>query len=477
MQIFHTVLPVKETFSKDMYMAYLHQWIAGSPHYGLKEVSWKPQDGYNKTYKSETKNVTFSISDLEKECVTAARLASTDDNNLVWITDIVFNQSQHVISIWMNREAGEDVIAFSKHYKIPYFIKMLVQNDVLRKDGHLPITDEYIKITLQNCSDFESVLRKNSNNKLPVVYLSKAPNGHYLADPFRLARQLQGIAHVLVEADAHITPHLQSCCDGKNAYSGGIGIYYPGTLRRDYRFIPKYIHEDSIEYKIRDEVVEYLNQQRRLPLQTWEGIQNEKSKLKQAELYSRLSDFKAREQKTLLANKEIEELFDDQNNQLAEYEEQLDSQANKIAALELELYGLRNKLNRQDSMPLLYTGEEKELYNGEIRDVVLDVLAKANNNRHTRRNDIIDDILENNGYDQQQENRKNHIKAILDGYKRMTPNIRRDLQDFGFTIKDDSKHYKLIYFNDSRYFATMSKTGSDHRGGANLASEIINKML
>ena len=120
MQIFHTVLPVKETFSKDMYMAYLHQWIAGSPHYGLKEVMWTSQDGYNLTYKSANLKVIFSISDLEKECVTAARLASTDENNLVWITDIVFNQSQHVISIWMNREAGEDVIAFSKHYKIPY---------------------------------------------------------------------------------------------------------------------------------------------------------------------------------------------------------------------------------------------------------------------------------------------------------------------------------------------------------------------
>ena len=34
------------------------------------------------------------------------------------------------------------------------------------------------------------------------------------------------------------------------------------------------------------------------------------------------------------------------------------------------------------------------------------------------------------------------------GYKTLTPPIRSALEEFGFRITDDSKHYKLVYRGD-----------------------------
>jgi len=48
----------------------------------------------------------------------------------------------------------------------------------------------------------------------------------------------------------------------------------------------------------------------------------------------------------------------------------------------------------------------------------------------------------------------------------------RALETLGFSISDDGKHYKLTYMGDERYVFALPKSGSDHRGGLNAASDI-----
>ena len=42
---------------------------------------------------------------------------------------------------------------------------------------------------------------------------------------------------------------------------------------------------------------------------------------------------------------------------------------------------------------------------------------------------------------------------------------------------DDGKHIKLIFMDDDRYIGTLSKTGSDHRGGDNTAHDMISQIF
>jgi hypothetical protein len=64
------------------------------------------------------------------------------------------------------------------------------------------------------------------------------------------------------------------------------------------------------------------------------------------------------------------------------------------------------------------------------------------------------------------------LKELLRGSKGIDAKIRRGLEEMGFSIAGDGRHYKLVFQDDDRYTFTLPKTGSDHRGGLNAASDI-----
>ena len=55
--------------------------------------------------------------------------------------------------------------------------------------------------------------------------------------------------------------------------------------------------------------------------------------------------------------------------------------------------------------------------------------------------------------------------------------MKKDLENLGFTIIEEGKHFKLVYYGDNRYMTTAAKTPSDTRTGSNLAAGIIRDML
>lgn len=127
----------------------------------------------------------------------------------------------------------------------------------------------------------------------------------------------------------------------------------------------------------------------------------------------------------------------------------------------------------------LYLGEERDFYLGEIRGIILDVLSDYQKKCHkeTRRDHIIRDLLENNDYNKLPAKKKDKIKKILKGYRTMTGSLKKQLEDLGFEISEDGKHYKWTYFGDHRYVETVAKTSSDSRAGLNIASYIENLIL
>ena len=66
----------------------------------------------------------------------------------------------------------------------------------------------------------------------------------------------------------------------------------------------------------------------------------------------------------------MDAVFDEQ---LSEQAKTIEEQNRRIIALEQENHGLRNKIDGMDELPLLYFGEEDELYDGEIREIELEI--------------------------------------------------------------------------------------------------------
>ena len=62
-------------------------------------------------------------------------------------------------------------------------------------------------------------------------------------------------------------------------------------------------------------------------------------------------------------------------------------------------------------------------------------------------------------------------------YKSLTGTLRQQLVELGFKIAEEGKHYRLTYYGDNRYKTTLSKSGSDHREGKNIALTILKNMM
>lgn len=212
-----------------------------------------------------------------------------------------------------------------------------------------------------------------------------------------------------------------------------------------------------------------MNSQLRELLDSWNGIQNAKLQLRNNKLFT--------EHKNVKDENQI--LYDTFDEQLKENEECINNLNKEILMLRHENQGLRNKVANMQSLPLIFYGEESDFYEGEIREIVMEVLREyvKNYNENSRREHIILDLLENNTFNMVPEERKEKIKRVLKGYTNMSNTMKRDLEDMGFSVSGDGKHYKLTYFEDNRYVATMAKTCSDGRAGNNLASVISKKMF
>ena len=90
---------------------------------------------------------------------------------------------------------------------------------------------------------------------------------------------------------------------------------------------------------------------------------------------------------------------------------------------------------------------------------------------------MLEDILAKNECQRMAAARATDLKVLLKGFKCVTAPMKRSLQDLGFEFRESTKHYKLVYYGDDRYIATLSKTPSDARSGMNLASSMIKTML
>lgn len=130
---------------------------------------------------------------------------------------------------------------------------------------------------------------------------------------------------------------------------------------------------------------------------------------------------------------------------------------------------------------ILNVGNEPEMYEHETEEILLDVIAKyiADHPNELRRVDVLTSLLEaNKQRSTNAEKKRQRIKSALKGVSTMNASLKKDLQDLGCIVMDGKKHYKIRLNGDTRYQATMAKTGSDgNRGGNNLASEIIKIMF
>ncbi len=470
MLIFSTKLPVKETFTKQKFFELVVRWNQDSPHHRIDGIEW---DGGCRHRWGDMKNM---LEITEYDDVAAAHFVQSEQLGVHWTTEFILHTGRQEIGIYLSREATENTVYFHKEFKPPYFLKLLMRENVLGADVGLSISgyphsfgaiaDERQVLT-QLCLEDDGIFR------LPVVYLTRDWfTEHCVIDEGELARRLCGVAHVLVESDKDVSRALKDICNGQNVYNGGMAIYFPSVSATAKRFVP---YEGMDTEKVMTQMVRmifrYMNQQKRERIDTWDGIQMLQMRRQAEQL---LVEKRRLEENRKQTSKDKDEYWD----AYVQAQTQVEALTEQNERLQNEIAVLRARMDSMGENPLLYYGREEDFYQGEILEFVRAALSEKlrrlpeEKDNPLRCADVLQDLLNANECEEIQEQRQAELKRVLKGYRTLTPDIRRTLIDMGFKITSDGKHHKLTYYGKDRYTVTMAKSGSDYRGGDNLFSEI-----
>lgn len=437
-------------------------WLQGSPHTEFSDDDLTELLRVEETVQRkggeaiELRTVTSLVEE------SAGIRYSKREKSLQWTTTAIFSRKDN--ECWL----GIRVECDSNHpsARIPPGKKPLLPKIILRElggglDGYLKVSNSPLNLDNADIDVAAGLISGKLDCYLPIVYVSSSFQGEYVIDPERMAIQLEGMAHVVVEPNRPFSVRLQEEVKSENVYGGAVGVYWPdGGGRRAFFSGPQFDSAGSIAHAILDEVRIALTNRRPLRRCTWAYLQQTASHRKLEQLRISGSD----ELKTYI------ETFD---KEIRAKDDQLADAESEIARLRNELRILEARSPAGGSS-LLRNGKEQDFYPEETYSIVREALEDACTRvpGDSRRLHILEGILEANAPSEGSRRLRIMLKKLLRGSRGMNKKIRSGLEEFGFSIRSDGKHYKLIFQGDDRYTFTLPKSGSDHRGGLNSASDI-----
>lgn len=460
---FFTEFPVTSECDTISFLAETKEWILKSPHTSFKDCDL--------SYMNEIKEESFStenqkISIIQDSKGNIAFKNIIQDRSLEWSTTIVRSSiNGHIwVSIRTSVESSSPIIRLPAAKK-PIICKTLISKFSGAPDGELQVKNEPHFLTEEDLDIAAKIINSQCENRLPIVYVSTPFRGELEIDVRRLAYDLSGMAHIMVEPSRVFSKKLMKIVCYKNVYGGAIGIYWPNVSQRKTFFTDQFIEDGS---NIRTSLFDYIRQsllnRRPLPMCTWSSVQEDMSRYN----YNKLKENKSQD---------IEKYIETFDSEIAAKDEKISESENEVARLSSELKKYEEESGYKSYIKL-NCGKFRDLYNEEMLSIVMDAIKNEIELESpiSRGGILLKEIYNNNVHPSGRREIKEKIKRILKGYKKLDSNTRRELEEVGFSISEDGKHYKIVFCNDEKLSFSLSKTSSDHRAGLNLASDIC-KML
>ncbi len=459
---FATDFPVRRDRHWDDFVAGITKWILGSPHTHLEESDLAPLQTERqvrvKRGKESVQLLRFESSEQEAVAVSYG----TGNGEIRWTTDTVFSRrpSDCWVSIRISSESPQPRTDLPPAKK-PVLIRTLLHSIGGGEDGLLRVLSAPHRLRNVDIDIATRLISGEANTRLPIIYVSAGFLGNHLLDVDRLAEQVAGMAHVVVEPNRAFSLRLKLEVDSENVYGGTIGVYWPdGAGRRAFFMGSQFDSPGSIVHAVFEELRTALNNRRALTRCTWATVQESVSR-------QALSQLKAAGSQELTLYVE-------------EFDKELAAKADQLADAENEVRRLQAEVRRYESLlssggrRLLKTGSEQDLYPREIYSIIASVLAEAAKRVPTdsRRQHVLKDLSEANPASDEGDAIRDRLKELLRGSRGIDRKIRRGLEEMGFEISGEGKHHKIAFRGDDRYTFTLPRSGSDHRGGLNSASDI-----
>ena len=375
----------------------------------------------------------------------------------------------------------------------PSLISFMVQNGFFNEDGRFPVANRPVRIGMGNADAFIKAVLGNSGCMQPIVFVAPKEDGSPPVDMAKLSTVLRGVAHIFVGMRPEAVEWLRLLSPCRLPKDGGIGLYFSDGARR---FLPpgsKHLLEDTASI-----VSAYIEKSIPLTMPAWKDVENMVLRTKFAAIGKDLDMVKSerddakketekiqaslsqeRENLKREAESEAHTILDSFDEDMKKLNSRIEALENENTALQCENTGLRARIGDGTSNPVLMGGKERDLYDGEIKDIILSTLSNALKAlpEGTRRADVLKDMIDANGYQRLGESKMEGLKGILKGSGKLSATDIAKLEELGFIMTKNSRHYKLVYYGDKRYQTVIGKTPSDRRAGINNDMEIIRSTL
>jgi hypothetical protein len=463
---FATEFPVNHDRNAGEFIDAVRSWILGSPHtkFAASDLAIIPATGeWSAQKENEVIHALLTSSPNKNSAAFRLKQISGD---LEWLTTIVFSRQE--ANSWVGVRTSNESNHPTSHLppaKKPIIVRLLMDKLGEAMDGGLRVLSVPHKLKSEDVGLAARLISGQAGCHLPVVYMSCGFAANYIARADALARDISGMAHLILEPNRVFSRQLQIEADSENVYGGTIGVYWPnGGGRRSFFIGPEFNSPAKIERAIFDEIRIALLNRRPLVRCTWSAVQEIISK----------EAFKSLEAS---GSREVEKYIETFDSKMRARDEQL-------ADAETEIFRLEAKIRKHESQVaadtgmMLCEGKEHDLYTGEIREIIRDAIEYAANHvpRDSRREHVLKAVLNALPAAGIERAQRETLKDLLRGYKNMDNKTRKGLENIGFSIEEEGKHYKLVFQDDNRYTFTLPKSGSDHRGGLNAAND-ISKLL
>lgn len=463
MLAFATEFPIERTRTTADFLRAVQSWVLGSPHTGLAELDLAGLQTAAEWRGGRGNEYVDSVQVHGRTSESAAVRYRRLDEGLEWLTSVVFSRTgaDSWVGIRVSCESAHPAVRLPAAKK-PVLVRTLLDALGGSSDGALRVSGTPLRLDNADIDVASQLIAGDSGCRLPVVYVSAAFNGGHIVDVDRLARDLAGMAHVVVEPNRHFSLRLKIEVDSENVYGGTVGVYWPdGGGRRSFFIRGGFESPEDVSRAVFDEIRTALTNRRAFDRCTLAFVQ---------ELASR----SAIEQLRTSGSQEVEKYVQTFDLELAAKSERLKDAEAEIARLHTERRIYEARL-AAGTGAILKTGGEQDLYPNEVLRIIRDALEDARTRvaADSRRQHVLDAVLgANTAPSDEASALRERLKEALRDARGMEARTRRELEALGFVITEDGKHFKLLFRGDDRYTFTLAKTGSDWRGGLNAASDI-----
>ena len=467
MSSFATEFPTGCQNSIQEFVSAVRIWILGSRYTRLSEDELELAELTGKrswSIEKDDERIDILILRSGDEEAAGIQYDNKDSRNILWTTSIVFdkNKTDAWVRVQVSRQS-EGPAANLPPAKKPVAVKTLMDELGGASDGMLRVSDTPHRLGNVDVDSAAQLITGKADCHLPIVYVSAGFHGVHSVDCTRLASDLSGMAHVIVEPNRNFSLRLKIEVDSENVYGGTVGVYWPDAAGRRSFFVGRGLESpEDVRRAVVDEVTKALAHRRALERCTW-------SRIREAASHQRLAELRAS------GSLELNEYIENFDNEIKAKKQQLEDAENEISRLKRELRRWERERRGFNSRGLLQGGGEQDLYPGEIRGIVRAAIEDARRRvvcPDGRRDHVLSAILSANPCEDVAKSKQEDLKIILKEARGMDHKTRKSLEDMGFKISEGGKHYKLVFGGDDRYTYTLQKTGSDWRGGMNTATNI-----